>query len=226
MRGSVEGVLPSIVAIVLLLVAAGLAGAQLVIPRIAQARIRERLTAGGGEAEVAIRAVPASRLLRNQGDGIVVRGRGLVIGLASGEGEPGAPGPTSSPGLTALDGFTDVDIELVDFRTGPFSVSAFVLSRAGAESYAMATRATTTAAELARFGLDRLGSLPGAGLIGTIAGPTIGGREIAVSVEIELISEGGALRVGAGGGSIAGYPAGPLATTIAAAVARRLEIVP
>ena len=215
-----------LVAIALVLVAAAAAGAQLAIPRIAQARVRERLTAGGGEAEVAIRALPATRLLRNEGQRIVVRGRGLVIGLASAETGPGAPAASSPPGLAALDGFTDVDIELVDFRTGPFAVAAFVLARSGPESYAMATRAKTTAAELAGFGLDRIGSPPGAGLIGALAGPAIGGREIAVAVEIELISEDGALRVGAGGGSIAGYPAGPLATTIAAAVARRLEIVP
>ena len=47
-----------------------------------------------------------------------------------------------------------------------------------------------------------------------------------MSIEIELISDAGGLRVGSGGGSIAGYPAGPLATAVAVAVARRLEIVP
>jgi hypothetical protein len=47
-----------------------------------------------------------------------------------------------------------------------------------------------------------------------------------VALEIEIHSEPSGLRVGSGGGRIAGYPAGPIATTIAAAVARRLEIVP
>jgi hypothetical protein len=47
-----------------------------------------------------------------------------------------------------------------------------------------------------------------------------------VAFEIELHSEEEGLRVGSGGGTIAGYPAGPIATTIAAAVARRLEIAP
>jgi hypothetical protein len=45
-------------------------------------------------------------------------------------------------------------------------------------------------------------------------------------VQIELISEPGGLRVGTGGGSVAGYPAGPIATLVAAAVARRLELAP
>lgn len=215
-----------VVVLAIVLVVLALTAAQLAIPRIAEARIRERLTAGGGEAEVSIRALPAIKLLRNEGERIWVRGRGLVIGLAGGPGAADGRDPGPSHGLSALDGFADVDIELVDFRTGPFAVDAFVLVRTGAGSYAMATQATTTASELAGLGFDRLLAIPGAGLIGTVAGPVIGGREIGVSAEIELISEAGRLRVGAGTGSIAGYPAGPLATTIAAAVARRLEIVP
>jgi hypothetical protein len=200
-----------------------LAGAQLLIPRIAERRVRQRLLAGGGEAEVRIRAMPATKLLRNRGDLIAVRGRGLVIGIA----EPPRGDATVRPaGLTALDGFAEVDLELVDFRSGPFAVEAFVLSRAGSSSYAMATRARTTPAELAGLGLDWLPPIPGGGLLGTVAGSVVGRREIPLSVELELISEKGELRVGTGGGSIAGYPAGPLATTIAAAVARRLEIVP
>ncbi|MFN8150432.1 MAG: hypothetical protein U0R24_04825 [Solirubrobacterales bacterium] len=72
-----------------------------------------------------------------------------------------------------------------------------------------------------------LPQFPGGGLLGSVAGSApLGSRRIEVSLQIELISTAGALRVGAGGGTIAGYPAGPLATTIAAAVARRLEIVP
>ena len=211
------------------LVIAAALGAQLAIPRIAEARIRQRLTENGGDAVVSIRALPATRLLRNSGDRIEVRGTSLEIGLASGDmaGGPGEAGPATPPaGLTALDGFTEVDIELVDFRTGPFDVAAFVLARSGGGSYAMATEATTSAGELARFGGERLQSVPGAALLGSIVGPALGRREIAVSVQIELISEAGRLRVGVGGGTIGGYPAGPFATTIAAAVARRLEIVP
>ena len=218
-----------VVLVIVVVVALALAAAQLAIPRIAEARIRDRLESGGGEAEVTVRAFPAIKLLGNGGERIAVRGRGLVIGLgeaARPEVVGESPAAPSATGLSALDGFDHVDVELVDFQTGPFAVGAFVLTRSGGGSYAMATRATATAAGLARFGLDRLPSIPGTGLIGSVAGPAIGGREIALSVEIELISDRGGLRVGSGGGSIAGYPAGPLATTIAAAVARRLEIVP
>ena len=94
----------------------------------------------------------------------------------------------------------------------------------------MATRGATTGAELARLGGGLLRGLPGAGVVGAVAGglPEVpmGGREVSIQVQLELISEDGRLRVGAGGGSIGGYPAGPAATAIAAAVARRLEIVP
>jgi hypothetical protein len=207
--------------IALLLLAA--AAVQLALPRIAAHRIRARLTAGGGEAEVEIAALPATKLLRGAGDRIVVRGRGLVIGLAA---EPAPVRGRPAPGLSALDGFAEVDLELVGFRTGPFAVDAFVLSRSGGGGYALATKARAAPAELAGLGLDRLPSLPGGGLIGSFAGAVVGDREIPLAVELELISEAGELMVGAGGGSIAGYPAGPLATAIAAAVVRRLEIAP
>jgi hypothetical protein len=92
----------------------------------------------------------------------------------------------------------------------------------------LAAEATMTGSELLRFGEPWLRSaIPGGGLVGAVAGVApSSGRAIRVSIEVELLSDRDGLRVGSGGGSIAGYPAGPLATTIAAAVARRLEIVP
>lgn len=212
---------------------------QLTLPRIAERRIRARLVEYGGEADVRVRAFPATRLLRNAGDRIEVRGHGLEIAMARPAGGSGgaegatdsrrsstSPSSSGSAGLSALDGFSSVDLELVDFRTGPFAVDAFVLEREGGGTYAMGVRAQTTASELATLGAESF-SLPGGTLIGSVAGATpLGSRTFSVSLQIELISGPDGLRVGAGGGTIAGYPAGPLATTIAAAVARRLEIVP
>ena len=210
--------------IVIAVLVAVAAVVQLAIPRIAERRVRERLTAGGGSAEVSIAAVPATRLLRNSGDRLLVRGSGLEIGLAGGAAGAGRAG------LSALDGFDEVDVELVDFRAGPFAIAAFVLERSAGQTYAMATRGTTTGAQLARMGGDLLRGLPGAGVVGAVAGGMpgvpLGQLEVSIEVQLELISEGGGLRVGAGSGSIGGYPAGPAATAIAAAVARRLEIVP
>ena len=214
--------------VVLVIALAGLAAAavvaQFLIPRIAAGRVCAQLTRGGGSADVEIAAFPATRLLRNRGDLLVVRGQGLEIGMGGG-GQAPRPG-----GLAALDGFGHVDIELVDFRTGPFSIAAFVLERHGAESYALATKGTTSAAELARLGEGFLRGLPAAPVLGTVASglPSLplSSREVSISVEVELFSDGGRLEVGSGGGSIAGYPAGPIASAIAAAVARRLEIAP
>lgn len=210
-----------IAALLLLTVAAAL---QAALPRIAERRVRDRLVEHGGEAAVRIRSVPATRLLRNSGERIEVRGSGLEITLSPPVATDASAARTTRSGLSALDGFDEVDIELVGFRTGPFDVDAFVLERRGGGSYAMAVRAQTTPAELASLGQ---GTIPGGSLIGSVAGATpLGSRSFGVSLQIELISERSGLRVGAGGGSIAGYPAGPFAATIAAAVARRLEIVP
>lgn len=210
--------------IVLLALALAAVGVQLALPRIAASRVREKLTAGGGTAEVRIAALPATRLLRSSGDRLIVRGSGLEIGLAGG-GERSRPG-----GLAELDGFAAVDIELLDFRTGPFSIAAFVLERRDGGSYAMATQGTVAPAALAALGDGLLRGFPGAPLLGTVAAGLpalpLGSREVTVSVQVELISEAGRLRVGSGGGTIAGYPAGPVASVITAAVARRLEIAP
>lgn len=214
-----------LVALVVLLVAA--AAVQLALPRLAERRIRRRLLAGGGTARVRVRALPATRLLHNAGDRIEVRGSGLEIKLAPGAAAvSGEASPTRGPGLAALDGFAAVDIELVDFSTGPFAIDGFVLERAGGGSYAMAVRAQTTPAELAALGLEAL-LIPGGTVLSSVAGATsLGSRSFSVALEIELFSEPDGLRVGAGGGAIGGYPAGPLAATIAATIARRLEIVP
>jgi hypothetical protein len=208
----------------LILVAAGalaLGAVQLVLPRLAARRIAARLADSGGSATVRVDAVPALRLLRNRGDRLLVRGSGLTIGL-------GAGGGSRPAGLHALDGFDDVDIELVDLTAGPFEVSAFVLVRRARGPYAMAAEATVSGAGLAGLGEIWLReTVPGGALLGAVAGgPAIGTRRVPVAIEVELHSEPGGLRVGTGGGRIAGYPAGPIATAIAAAVARRLEIAP
>ncbi len=216
---------PASVALAALLVA--LLAVQVGLPRLAAARIRRRLIEGGGRADVSVSAWPAHRLLRNGGDRLSVCGEGLVIGLAGDDDAGRDPGGRGA-GLSALDGFNEVDIELVDFRTGPLEVTAFVLTRTGGGSYAMAAEGTTTGAELIRFGDPWLrAAIPGGGLLGAVAGGApLTSRSVRVSIEIELHSEPAGLRIGSGAGSIAGYPAGPFATAIAAAVARRLEIVP
>jgi len=215
------------VVIVLAVTIAAAVVAQLALPRVAAGRIERRLTAAGGTAEAAVSAFPALRLLRSHGDRLVVRGSGLTIGLGADAREPDA-------GLRALDGFDEVDVELVDLRAGPFEVAAFVLvrdSRGRGERpgpYVLAAEGAVSGAEVARLGGSWLGStVPGGGLIGiVVAGTPLGSRAVRVAMEAELHSGPDGLRVGSGAGTIAGYPAGPIAAAIAAAVARRLEIAP
>jgi hypothetical protein len=183
---------------------------QVLIPRIGERRIERRLTENGGEAFVAIDVFPATRLFRRDGDRIRVRGRELGIVMSK------------QGGLKALDGFHEVDIGLLDFVTGPFTVEEFELTRSGGGRYRMRSQASTSGAALAGYGGETLNAL--GPLLGLVAQAPLGGRSFPVSVEVELESRDGLLAVASGGGTIAGYPAGPIATLIAAAVARRLEI--
>ena len=86
-----------------------------------------------------------------------------------------------------------------------------MLVRSERGAYAMAAEGTVTGADLVRLGDGWLrSSIPGGGLIGTLAGSApLGSKRLPVTIEIELHSEPEGLRVGTGGGSVAGYPAGP-----------------
>lgn len=198
----------AVVAIALLVVAASL---QILIPRLGEARIARRLAEHGGEATVEISAFPALKLLRHDGDRLLVRGRGLAIGMSKEGG-----------GLAAIDGFEHVDIVLTEFTTGPFEVAEFVLTRVGGGPYRMRCEVFTSGGALASYGGEQLGGA--APLLGLIAQAPLGGRPIPIAVEVELQSEDGMVAVASGAGTVAGYPAGPVATAIAAAVVRRLEI--
>jgi hypothetical protein len=203
-------------ALAALLAAIVLVSLQLALPKLAERRIGRRLTEGGGVVEVCVIARPALRLLAGEGDLLRVRGESLTIGLA---GEGG--------GLQALDGFAAVEIELDEISTGPFEVSRFELRRERrGGTYRLRSIARTSGAELLGFGGQHLG-IGGATTLGTLArGAPLGTRTFAVEAEVELVARGEALEVLGGGGSVAGYPAGPVATAVAAAVARRLDVTP
>ncbi len=186
--------------------------AQVLIPRLGERRIERRLAHNGGDAFVVLAAMPSTRLLRREGDRIMVRGRRLAIGMSRDGG-----------GLAALDGFSSVDIALGELVTGPFDVSAFELTREGGGPYRMRSQATTSGSALAGYGGETLGGL--APLLAMLARQSpLGSRSFRVEVEVELVSENGLLSVTAGEGTIAGYPAGPIAKLIASAVARGLVV--
>lgn len=189
--------------------------AQLALPSIAESRVESRLTENGGTAEVAISAFPAPRLLLRDGDEIRVSGSGLELELSEEGG-----------GLSELDGFDRVTIDLRDFITGPFRISSFELARSGDDPYLIEITARTTGAEMIEQTGEQLG-IVGSGLLGAIARQTpIAGQEFGIEVEVELASEDDGLRVVSGGGRVAGYPVGPIATAITAAIVGQLDIAP
>jgi hypothetical protein len=185
---------------------------QFVIPPVVEHRIERRLTDGGGSAEVSVSAFPAARLLFGDGGRISVTGSDLDLALA----EPGGDV------FDELDGFDRVDVALRGFHAGPFSVSSFELVRdGGSVPYRLDARGETTASAIAGYGADRLG-IPGAPLLGLVTRNALGDRPIPVTLDMGLESDGGRVMVVSGGGTIDGYPTGPLAELITAAIVVRL----
>jgi hypothetical protein len=185
--------------------------AQLVLPGLAANRIEGRLTAGGGEASATVSSFPAARLLFGDGDRVSINGEGLHLPLDS-----------DTDAFARLDGFGEVEVELANFQAGPFTVSRFDLTRRGSEPYHLVTSSSTTAAELVGYGADRLG-IPGSSLLEFLAGRTgAGDRTIPIRLDMGLASDDGRIRVVSGGGTVAGYPAGPLAELLTAAIVVRI----
>jgi hypothetical protein len=184
---------------------------QFAIPPIAERVASDRLTSGGGAADVELSAFPAIRLLFGDGDRIEVSGNGLDL--------PATAEQTGA--LEELDGFEHVAISLHDSRVGPVTLRRFSLTRDGSLPYSLRSTASTTPADLADFGAAQVGPLAGLALrFGT--GATLGSaahERIPIDLDLRLTDEGGRLVVVSGSGSIAGIATGPLAELITAAVA-------
>jgi hypothetical protein len=196
-----------------LTVLAVMTASQFVIPPLIEHHIEGRLTEGGGSADVSVSAFPAARLLFGDGERISVSGSALDL-------------PLSSPGesvLDKLDGFDRVDVSLTDFRAGPFTVSSFHLTRASDSApYELVSSGQTTAGGLAEYGASQLG-IPGGPLLGLFANQAVGDdTPIPVRLDLSLTSDQGRVVVVSGGGTVAGYPTGPLAELITSAIAVRL----
>ncbi len=188
-----------------------LVASQLLLPRLAQDRIEDRLTSGGGTADVSVRAFPAARLLFGDGDSITVRAGGLNLSLER-----------RTNVFDKLDGFGKVDLVLHDFRAGPFALHRFDLSRSGSGPYHLVSSGRTTVADLADYGAARIG-LPNGPLLRFFAGQALGGNgPIPIRLDMELRSDGGRVVVVSASGTVAGYPTGPLAELITATIAVQL----
>lgn len=200
-----------IAVIALVAIVALLAVAQLAVPPFVESRIENRLTEGGGTAEASVDAFPAPLLLVGDGDSIEVTGSDLDLEVSTEEGV-----------FDRLDGFDRVDVDLRDFRAGPFEVESFVLSRDGSDTYSLQSTSTTTGTELLQYGAAELG-VPGSSLIPLITGDQPeANAPLPIELDMELESEDGRILVTEGGGEIAGYPTGPLAELITSAIVVQL----
>jgi hypothetical protein len=195
--------------VVLVLVAA----VQIALPPLAERRAQHRLTASGGSADVDLDALPAVRLLFDEGDRARVRARGIELPLA-------APGGRV---LSQLDGFDDVDVAVTDARAGPFRLSSVTLERSGGDSpYRTTIKGSVTARDLASFGAGQLGGGFGAFLGGLMGGALpFGDQPVAIDLDAVLRSDGGEPHAVTVHGTVAGVPAGALAEVLAAALAGR-----
>jgi hypothetical protein len=198
--------------VIAVLVLAALFGvSQLVIPPVVEHRIESRLTNGGGHANVSVSGFPAARLLFGDGKRITITGDGLDLGLQQ-----------RTDVFGKLDGFDQVNVALHDFRAGPFSVTSFELTRPGPSApYHLVSHSRTTPAQVASYGAARLG-IPGGPLLGFFTRDTLGNRPIPIVLDMGLESDGGRVVVVSGGGTVAGYPTGPLAELITSAISVQL----
>jgi len=189
-----------------------LVAAQILIPSLGERKVENRLTEGGGEAEVTLGAFPAERLLFGDGERFEVDARDLDLGLDRDERV-----------FERLDGFSIVRVSIADSTAGPFELSSFELSRDGDGPYRLTTDATTTPTALVDYGVEGL-DLPGGGLADQVLG--LFGIDtnvtVPVKLDMQLDSEDGRVRVVSGGGTVAGLPTGSLAELLTAAIVVRL----
>lgn len=189
---------------------------QLAVPPYLEHRAEKRLTEKGGHASVDIDALPAMRLLWGDGEKIRVRGDGLRVELL-------APSP-ANPVFDELDRFDQADVRLSRMSAGPFAVRNVTLTRRHSDDpYSIVVSASTTARALSSYAGSQVGGSIG-GFFGRLAGDVVpfSSESIPVEVDASIRSDDGKPVLESVDGSVAGLPAGPLASAIAAAIAGRL----
>lgn len=189
-----------------------LVASQVLVPSLGARQVEDRLTAGGGAAEVTLGAVPAIRLLFGDGERLEVSARDLNLEL-----DP------DGAVFDRLDGFSIVEISIADSTAGPFELDSFELHRDGEGPYRLVASANATAAGIAETGLDGV-DLPGESVVDMILDQLFADTDasLPIELEMELTSADGRLQVVSGGGTVAGLPTGPLAQLITAAIVVRI----
>jgi hypothetical protein len=205
-------------AIAVLVILVLLMASQLLLPPYLESRAEDRLTAHGGRASVSLAALPALRLLFEDGEKLTVEARGLRLDLRNGELL------RFDRVFEELDGFDEVDLHVADSRLGPVAVRAFSLTRPPErETYRFRASATTSTRALYRYAASRFSGSLG-GLVAGAADSLLSGeaRPIPIEAAGELDRDGGRPRLISGRGEVAGVRTGPLVEVIAAAVITQL----
>jgi hypothetical protein len=181
---------------------------QVLIPPLGASKVEDRLEAGGGTADVTLGAVPALRLLWGDGERLEVNAHDLDLRL-----------DRDLRVFDDLDGFGIVDVKIANSHAGPFDLASFSLTRDGSGPYHMITSGQTTAADLVDYGFDGV-SLPGSSLLDSLLEVFVGPSDepIPVSLDMQLASERGVVRVVSGESTVAGVPAGAIGTMITSTI--------
>lgn len=189
-----------------------LVASQVLIPNLAERSVERRLTENGGKAEATLGAIPAVRLLFGDGERFEVEASGLELALDQ-----------DTDVFDRLDGFGIVDISISDSRAGPFILDSFSLSREALAPYSLTSVGHTSPAALVDYGVSSL-DLPGGPFAGLALETLLDDTdvEIPIDVDMQLVSDGGRIRVTGGDATVAGVPAGPFAELITSAVVVRL----
>lgn len=188
-----------------------LVASQFLIPDLAEREVEERLTERGGEAQVTLGAVPAARLLFDDGERFEVTARELELDLGD-----------ELRVFDRLDGFGTVAISIDDFTAGPFDLEHLALNRDSGSPYRLVSSGHTSASALVEYGTGAL-NLPGGPFAGVAADTLFGDRAgIPIELDMTLASKDGRIEVIDGDTSVAGLPAGPFGELIAAAIVAQL----
>jgi len=195
------------------LIAAGvvvfvLVASQILIPAIAERKVENRLTAGGGTATVTVGAVPALRLLFGSGERLEIDGHDLNLPLN-----------VDQHVFDKLDGFGIVDVALANSKAGPFELSDLTLTRTSSGPYHLVAHGETTTSDLVDAGVGEV-SPSGVSLLDSLAEAVFGPIDTSVplNLDMQIASDDGRVQVVSGNATIAGIDAGPLAELITSAI--------
>jgi hypothetical protein len=182
---------------------------QAALPPYLEGRVANRLTAHGGHAQVELSAIPAARLLFDEGQALRIRARGLSVDLPRGREDV----------FKRLDGFGKATIAVSDSRAGPFTVRSFWLNRRADGLYDVILSADATAADVANYAGAQLAGGFGQALAGLAANALSAfTRPIPVNVRMQIDASQSPPRATQVLGDVAGLPAGPLAQVVANAL--------